>query len=140
MVTTEAIHADLLEKLGQGKTVQLTPQGNSMLPFIHGGRDKVLIRKEEKIGVGDIVLVPHHDRLILHRIYAMEGVKLTLMGDGNLKGNEVVDQSEVWGKVLEIIKPNGHHRKPNQAWLWRKSLPIRKYLLKCYSKCNKTKH
>ena len=132
--------AILLDRLNEGKTVQLIPQGISMLPFIKGGRDKVLIRKEEKITVGDIVLTPYGGQLILHRVYAIEGTRLILMGDGNLKGNEIVDKSEVWGTVMEIVKPNGCCRKPHKAWLWRHTLPFRRIVLKLRRKWYKLRN
>lgn len=123
-------NAELLERLNEGKIVQITPRGISMLPFIRGGCDKVRIRKEEKVRVGDIVLAPYNGHMILHRVYAVEGSRLVLMGDGNLKGNEVVEESQVWGTVKEIVKPNGRCRKPNKAWFWRHTLPFRRLMLK----------
>lgn len=130
METNNAANAELLERLDEGKSVLFTPQGISMLPFIRGGRDKVLVGKEENISVGDIVLAIHDDHLILHRVYAIDGGCCTLMGDGNLKGTEAVDKSEVKGKVLEIVNPNGRRHKPHKAWLWRHSLPCRRIFLK----------
>ena len=126
---------DLLDKsieehLRNGKVVQAPTRGISMMPFIQGGLDKVLVRKQEEIGIGDIVMAPYHGMLILHRVYAIEGAKLILMGDGNLKGNEVVDKSEVWGTAIEIIKQNGRRRKPHKAWFWRHTLPLRGIMLK----------
>lgn len=129
--------ADLLLRLREGKVVVTPTQGASMRPFIEGGKDKALIRKQEEIRVGDIVMVPYGNMVILHRVYAIEGSRLVLMGDGNLKGNELVDKSDVLGTAIEIIKPNGRCRKPNKAWFWRHTLPIRKYLLKIYNKWNK---
>lgn len=128
---------DLLERLREGKVVVAPTRGISMRPFIHGGRDKVLIRKKDSIEIGDIVMVPYGGKMILHRVYAIEGSRLILMGDGNLKGNEVVDQSEVWGAAMEIIKPDGRRIKPNRAWLWRHTIPVREYLLKIIRKWNK---
>ena len=130
METTDAANVELLVRLNEGKMIQLTPQGISMLPFIQGGRDKVRIHKEEKVGVGDIVLAPHDGRLILHRVYIIEGTRLGLMGDGNLKGMEWIDRSGVWGTVMEIVKPDGRCRKPRKAWLWRHTKPFRKLMLK----------
>ena len=130
MELTDAANIELLEQLNEGKVIQLPPRGISMLPFIQGGRDKVRVRKEEEVGVGDIVLAPHGGRLILHRVYHMEGTRLTLMGDGNLKGQEIVERSEVCGKVIAIIKPDGTCRKPHKAWLWRHTLPLRRLMLK----------
>ena len=130
METTDKANAELLVRLDEGKSVLFVPQGISMLPFIQGGRDKVLVRKAEVVGEGDIVLALHGGHLILHRVYAIKGTQLILMGDGNLEGNEVVGKSEVLGKVLEIIKPNGHSRKPHKAWFWRHTLFIRRLMLK----------
>ena len=130
---------ELLKQLNEGKMIQITPHGVSMLPFIQGGRDKVRIRKQTKFAVGDIVLAPHNGHLILHRIYAIEGTRLTLMGDGNLRNNEVVDKSEVWGKVMEIVKTDGRCRKLNKAWLWRHTLPFRRVMLKLRRKWYKLK-
>ena len=129
--------ADLLLRLSEGKVVLTPTQGASMRPFIEGGRDKVLVRKQEEINIGDIVMVPYGDMMILHRVYAIEGSRLVLMGDGNLKGNEVVDKSEVLGTAIEIVGPDGRSHKPHKAWLWRHTLSIRKYLLKIYRKWNK---
>ena len=130
MEKSVALDEGVKEKLNQGKVVQIAPEGISMLPFIRGGRDKVLVRKAVEVKVGDIVLVPYGDHLILHRVYAINGSKFTLMGDGNLKGTEQVDASEVWGTVLQIIKPDGRWHKPHRAWLWRHTLCIRKPMLK----------
>ena len=130
MGTTDAANAELLEQLDEGKVIQIIPQGISMLPFVQGGRDKVRIHKEAKVEVGDIVLAPYGGNLILHRVYTIEGTQLTLMGDGNLKVNEVIDVSEVWGTVIEIVKSDGRCRKPRKAWLWRHTKPFRKLMLK----------
>ncbi len=130
MELKEAANAELLERLREGKMIQLAPQGISMLPFIQGGRDKVLVKMDERIDIGDIVLAPYDGHLILHRVYAIEGGRLILMGDGNLKGTEEVEKSGVWGKVVEIVKPNGQCHKPHKAWFWRHTLFVRKTMLK----------
>lgn len=126
--------SDLLQRLREGKVILAPTTGFSMMPFIEGGRDKVLVHRKEELYIGDIVMVPYRGKMILHRVYGTEGTRLILMGDGNLSGNEVVEKSEVWGAVLQIVKPNGRYRKPHKAWLWRHLLPIRKYLLKVYRK------
>ena len=128
--------------LAAGRDVVLVPKGRSMLPFIRGGTDKVLLRKPtaNELSVGDIVLARMDaDQYVMHRIIAIHGEKVTLMGDGNLRGTEEIERKEVVGKVIEIITPSGQHCKPSHGWLWRKLLPIRKYLLKIYRKWNKLK-
>ena len=137
MEMNELQNEAFLEKLREGKVVQFTPMGISMTPFIRGGQDKVLVRKEETVDVGDIVLVVYRNNLILHRVYVINGSRLILMGDGNLQGTEEVGMSEVLGTVVQIIKPGGRCHKPKKAWLWRHALPLRRYLLKIDRKWNK---
>lgn len=128
--------------LAEGRDVVLVPKGRSMLPFIRGGTDKVLLCKPSAtaLSVGDIVLARIDEgQYVMHRIIAIADERITLMGDGNLHGTEMVERNDVAGKVVEIITPKGQHRKPSRGWLWRKLLPIRKYLLKVYRKWNKLK-
>lgn len=129
------MHRDL-ESLQEGKLVAIVPQGISMLPFIEGGVDQVFLLKKEKVEMGDIVLVEYKGKHILHRVYAIDGEKVVLMGDGNLEGTEAVMVEEVMGTVVEIVH-KGRRRKPGKAWLWRHSLPLRRYLLKLHRKWNK---
>lgn len=129
------MHRDL-ESLQEGKVIAIVPQGISMLPFIEGGVDQVFLLKKEKVTVGDIVLVEYKGKHILHRVYAIDGEKVVLMGDGNLEGTEAVMVEEVMGTVVEIVH-KGRRRKPGKAWLWRHSLPLRRYMLKLHRKWNK---
>lgn len=129
------MHRDL-ESLQEGKLVAIVPQGISMLPFIEGGVDQVFLLKKEKVEMGDIVLVEYKGKHILHRVYAIDGEKVILMGDGNLEGTEAVMVEEVMGTVVEIVH-KGRRRKPGKAWLWRHSLPLRRYMLKLHRKWNK---
>ena len=121
--------------LSEGREVRFTPKGVSMRPFIEGGRDSVILRKETDFGVGDIVLVRLlNGCYVLHRIIAKSGERLTLMGDGNLKGMESALASDVIGMVTGIVKPNGKCRKPKKGRLWFKLFPFRKRLLWIYRK------
>lgn len=130
--------AQVTHLLDEGKVVVLKQiYGNSMLPFIRGGVDSVRLRKPEGVKVGDIVLAVFGGRPIVHRVIAINGTKVTLMGDGNLKGTEKGNLSEVLGIVDQIISPSGRCRKPGNGRLWRRLLPVRKYLLKVYRKWNK---
>lgn len=122
-----------LDALKDGKVIALVPQGISMLPFIKGGVDQVYLLKKDRVAVGDIVLVEYHGKHILHRVYAVDGEKITLMGDGNLEGTEQVAADEVMGTVVDIVH-DGRLLKPKKAWLWRHLLPMRRYLLKIHRK------
>lgn len=139
VVTSDDLNlAQVPRLLDEGKVVVLkNVKGNSMMPFIHGGVDSVKLRKAEGVKVGDIVLAVFGGRPIVHRVIAIEGTKVTLMGDGNLQGVEKGDLSQVLGIVDEIISPTGRSRKPGNGRVWRRLHPIRKYLLKIYRKWNK---
>ena len=115
--------------LNEGREAVIIPTGNSMLPFIRGGVDRVVLRRQEGVAVGDIVLVKIGERFILHRVIAREGDALTLMGDGNVRGTESCRTENVIGTVAEIIRPSGRVRIPGRARLWRMLKPIRRYLL-----------
>ena len=119
----------------EGHEVQFTPRGESMRPFIEGDRDSVTLVRPEAVQVGDILLceiAPQH--YVLHRLIAIDGEHLTLMGDGNITGEEHCLRSQVIGKVIAVTRPNGHTRCPGNGRLWRELLPVRKYLLKIYRK------
>ena len=121
----------------EGREVVLMPKGNSMRPFIRGEVDQVRLQRPNELRVGDIVLASFKGHYVLHRIITIEGDKVTLMGDGNLQGVEEVQKSDVSGVVVEIIAPDGEKRKPSNGYVWRKMLPLRKYLLKIYRKWNR---
>jgi hypothetical protein len=137
VLPNEVLIGEVAELLNAGREVVMTPKGNSMLPFIRGDVDNVRLRKPESLHVGDIVLAWFGGRYVMHRIIALDGDMVTLMGDGNLQGTEKGSRSEVLGIVVEIITPSNRHRRPGKGQLWRKLLPVRRYLLKFYRKWNK---
>ena len=121
------------ELMAEGKTVNFTPKGNSMLPFIRGSLDSTLVAHTDNVEVGDIVLAKISGKYIMHRVFEVEGDKVTLMGDGNLGAKEHCLNGNAVGKVLEI------HRGdkvivPGKGKLWRMLLPVRRYLLFIYRK------
>lgn len=121
--------------LAEGREVRFTPKGVSMRPFIEGGRDSVILMKNDDVEVGDIVLAKLNDgRFVLHRVIAKSGDCLTLMGDGNLRGTEAAKVCGVLGTAVGIVKPNGKIVKPKKGRLWLKMLPFRKRLLWIYRK------
>jgi hypothetical protein len=130
-------NAKMEQLLAEGKQVKLTPVGNSMLPFIHGGVDSVVLRRPVSLRVGDIVMAPYQGRYVLHRIIRFDGDTVVMMGDGILKAKERVGRSTILAKVTEIVKANGKHCKPTRGRLWRLMLPIRRYLLKGMRKWDK---
>ncbi len=70
----------LLEK---GMEVKIKPQGLSMLPFIMGDRDDVILKNIARpLKKGDIVLYRRaNGGYVLHRVHHVEGSNLYMMGD-----------------------------------------------------------
>ncbi len=123
--------------VASGEQVILLTKGQSMLPFIIGGRDSVeLSRIDDEICVGDILLakITSPPRYVIHRVIKIEGEMVTLMGDGNLASREECHMSNVAARITAIIKP---HKtiNPNsktlqrRAKIWRILQPIRRYIL-----------
>lgn len=137
LLPNEVMLGEVARLLEEGREVVMKPKGFSMLPFIRGDIDSVALHKPEQLKVGDIALARFNGKYILHRVIALEGDKVTLMGDGNLSGTEKGSRSEVFGIVTEIISPEGRHHKPGKGRWWRRLLPVRRYLLKAYRKWNK---
>lgn len=136
-LSNEVVLNEVQRMLNEGRDVVMVPKGRSMLPFIRGEMDKVLLRKPTKLKVGDIALAQVEDHYVMHRVIAIDNQRVTLMGDGNLQGTEQTTQAQVAGVVVEIITPEGRHHTPTRGRLWRTLLPVRKYLLKIYRKWNK---
>ena len=124
---------EIARLVADGKQVIFTPTGVSMRPYIEGGVDNVTLVHPTDLQVGDIVLAeiqPQH--YVLHRIYALQGEAVTLMGDGNLQGEEHCSRSNILAKVTAIHSPKGKSKPVTKAWLWRHILPLRRILLKIY--------
>ena len=135
IVPNEILLAEADDLLSRGIEVVLMTKGNSMLPFIRGEKDSVNLKKFDTVEVGDIVLAQiMPQRYVLHRVISIDGDRLTLMGDGNLVGKESCRLSDVLGTVQQIIRPNGTVKKVTKGTVWRKLLPVRRYILWLYRK------
>ena len=130
---------EIVKMLNEGHTVTLTLRGNSMRPFLEDCRDKALFVKPTTIAVGDPVLAeiaPKH--FVLHRIVAINGEAVTLLGDGNLL-TEHCKKKDIVGAVIGFYRKGRNTLDRTNGWKWRcysyvwTSLrPIRRYLLGIY--------
>lgn len=61
--------------------------GNSMRPYLVGGRDKAIVESPaENVRKGDVVVARLcSGETIMHRVVKIEGTNVTLLGDGNIK-------------------------------------------------------
>lgn len=144
IIPNEPLFDEICRLLDANKQVTFLTKGNSMLPFIRGGEDSVVLQKRQVYKKGDIVLFKTNGRYILHRILRIEGTSVTLMGDGNLSGKEHCHLKDIFGKVLQILPPGKEPVNCNtllerrKAQIWLKLLPIRRYLLGIYRRLYKT--
>jgi hypothetical protein len=124
--------------VAEGEAVALMTKGASMLPFIVGGRDSVVLVRPEELFPGMIVLAyVQGGRYVLHRILSVDGTKVVLMGDGNIKGVEVCAPADVKAVAVRISKPSGEvdclsKRHLRQAAIWKTLLPVRRWILAVY--------
>lgn len=123
--------------ISEGKTVTMKVKGNSMLPFIKD-KDTIKLEKYNNLKLYDIVLACiGENQYVLHRIIAMDGNRLTLMGDGNLKGCEKCRKEDVLAIAVNVIRKGKEYNCRDylhirKARIWNFLLPIRKYLLFIY--------
>lgn len=138
-MTDRGIIEEVLRLVNEGVSVKLPVGGSSMLPFIIGGRDSVILRKAEHIAVGDVVLAwVEGRRYVLHRVIRIDVRDITLMGDGNIAGTEFCSLDDIKAIATHVVKGNGkqyclHDRQRKLfAGIWRKLRPVRRYLLAIY--------
>lgn len=139
-IPNDVMLGSVSEMLAEGRSVIIRTKGVSMLPFIVGDKDSVELSAKEECVPGDIVLaqiVPGH--YVLHRLIAVEGDSVTLMGDGNLHGVERCRKADVCGRVVRILRSSGKQtdcsseRFKKNSRRWRR-LPyiVRRVILAIY--------
>lgn len=133
------------DAIQEGHTATILIKGWSMRPFLENLRDKVIIDSPHGAQTGDAVLAEIlPGKFVLHRIIGIKRHsqnkdldEITLMGDGNINGTEQCLRKNICGIVSHYIRPNRTIPANNPSLIrniriWRKLLPIRKYLLIIY--------
>jgi len=140
-ISDELILSEAVRLVNEGMAVTLLVKGRSMLPFILGGRDSVVLTRPVEIREGDVVLAQiGGQRYVLHRVMSVSDTRVELMGDGNISGREICRPEDVLARADEVVGPDGKHRRldtPKQrrrARLWRRLLPVRRWILAVYKR------
>ena len=129
---------EALRLVQKGVTVTFPVTGQSMLPFIIGGKESVILHRPGLIDVGDVVLAwVDGNRYVVHRIIKLDYDRVTLMGDGNLT-TEHCALSDIKARVTHVVdaKDKTHYLYNRwrmfgaKVWYWLR--PIRRYLLAIY--------
>ena len=144
MITDADILQEAIRLVGEGVSVTLPVNGRSMLPFIIGGQESVILGRPDGSSVGDVVLAwVEGSRYVVHRIIRIEGDKVTLMGDGNIAGTEHCTLSDIKARATHVVGADGRthylynrwQRLAARLWFWLR--PARRYLLAIYRRiCN----
>ena len=130
---------EALRLVQKGVTVTFPVTGQSMLPFIIGGKESVILHAPGLTAVGDVVLAwVDGNRYVVHRIIKLDYDRVTLMGDGNVKGTEHCLLKDVKARVTHVVSADNKKRDLYSRWrvraakLWYWLRPIRRYLLAIY--------
>ena len=143
IIDNDTFFADVLRLLDEGKQVTIPVKGFSMLPFIRGSKDLVVLEKAgEELRADDIVLFhvgPREGgRYVMHRILSIDGDAVDIQGDGVPETHEHVRRSQVIARAVEILRdgkrrvdPSGPgQRRLVHFWQWLR--PVRRYILFIY--------
>ena len=137
-MTDEKIIREAARLVADGVNVTFPVKGRSMLPFIIGGKESVILQKAGELKPGQVVLAEVGPaRFVLHRIVSVEpdGGRVVLMGDGNIRGTESCRPDKVLARATHVVDPQGRKRSlesrqhMNRARFWRRLLPLRRYIL-----------
>jgi len=140
-ITDKTIIQEAIRLVDDGISVTFPVKGQSMLPFIVGGRESVIFTLPRQVAVGQVVLAwVDGCRYVVHRIIDIDGVQVTLMGDGNINGTEHCTLQDVKALVTHVVDEKGRRRnlysRPRRlaARLWRWLRPARRYILYIYKR------
>ena len=140
-MTDNEIIEEAIRLVKDGVSVTLPVNGNSMLPFIIGGKESVILHAPGLTAVGDVVLAwVDGCRYVVHRIIRIDGDRVTLMGDGNLVGTEHCLLSDIKARVTHVVGSDERPRDLYTSWrkmaakAWWHIRPIRRYILAIYKR------
>lgn len=139
LVDTEIWINEIAAILNEGKQAPLNVTGNSMLPFLKHGRDRVLLEAfVSPAKTGDILLYRRSNGLfVLHRVVKCDGNKLWFAGDIQSVVEGPLDESCVIGKVIKACRNGKWIESGDFEWdffekAWIKTLPRRHLLVKAH--------
>lgn len=138
-MTDEIIIHEAIRLVDEGVSVTFPVKGYSMLPFIIGGRESVILQKPQVVRLGDVVLAWVDDcRYVVHRVVSIEGEHVILMGDGNIVGVEHCLLGDVKALATHVVDAKGRKHDLYAPWrqrasrLWWQMRPVRRYILAIY--------
>ena len=139
VVHNDEFFARVLESLDKGLTATIPVKGYSMLPFIRGGKDLVVLEKATGyIRRDDIVLFRIGDRYIMHRVLKAQDGNYDIQGDGVWLGHEHPTREQILAKATTIIRAGKTPVDPyskkqlKRVHAWQRLGKLRRYILFIY--------
>jgi len=141
-IPNKELLGEVKRTIAEGRRAKIRVKGNSMRLFLESERDLVTLVpvEAEEIKLRDVVLAEiAPDHYVLHRVIAMSGQHITLMGDGNVKGTEHCLRQHIVARVSEFYRKG--RSKPDlttgKKWriyssLWLALKPLRRIILGIY--------
>ena len=103
-IPNDEFFAFVLDRLGEGQTVEIPLTGISMKPLLQEGRDNLLLAPlapDAPLHCYDVVLFRYNGTCLLHRIRKINGETLVTRGDA-LNSVETPSRSDVVAKLVAV--------------------------------------
>ena len=103
-IPNDDFFALVLDRLGEGQTVEIPLTGVSMLPLLQEGRDNLLLAPlapDAPLHRYDVVLFRYGNTCLLHRIRKINGETLVTRGDA-INSVETPRRSDVVAKLVAV--------------------------------------
>ncbi len=140
IVDTAVYLETLCSLVREGKQVSLPVSGGSMLPFLAGTRDSVLLSAPEgRLKKGDIYLYQRRSgQFVLHRLYRIKNGRCYFIGDAQTVPEGPLSQEQIRAKVVAAVRKGKQITPANLIWkfyrsLWIRMIPLRPAVIRLVS-------
>ncbi len=106
------------EALGLGREVRIKALGNSMHPLIPHGSVIELAPLPRAPRIGEIVAAQRGEKLLIHRVHAVDGTIITLMGDCSLRPDRPFGPRDILGVARKVVTPGGFQMRLDTLTAW----------------------
>lgn len=112
---------EIKKLIDEGRTVTFRVKGQSMHPFLVGGRDDVVLQSLNRpLRKYDVILAEVAPELyMIHRIIGFEQGHIIMKGDGNRAQKEVVSPQNVLGIVIAFRRKGRTTLDTVESYKWK---------------------
>lgn len=127
VVETAAYLETLCDLIREGQQVSLQISGSSMIPFLAGNRDRVLLSAADgKLKKGDVCLYRRiNGQFVLHRLYRVKDGKYYFLGDAQCEIEGPLAKEQICAKVIAAVRKDKKITPKDGIWKFYEKLWIR---------------